>query len=182
MKNNIQENIESSDYKDIKFKEFREYLYNNIKKSKLNKDNKEETKDRIQDLITKNGSDKFFGKMFYITLTELKKDIDIACEDLFHDYEYEGIKPTNKNNSKFSIFVSGISLNDADIANAIGASGSRVSRVRNNTDETDFYPYQVYALAKISNILASQLFDYFYGDGERPVIGLLPKPAEGKEN
>jgi len=25
-------------------------------------------------------------------------------------------------------------------------------------------------------------YGQFYGDGERPVIGLLPKPAEGKEN
>ncbi|MGE8425055.1 MAG: hypothetical protein ACN6PI_19625, partial [Sphingobacterium siyangense] len=59
-----------------------------------------------------------------------------------------------------------------EIASAIGASGSRISRIRHATDETDFYPYQVYALAKISQIKPTQLFDYFYGEGERPVIGL----------
>ncbi|WP_400261426.1 hypothetical protein ACFX5U_16095 [Sphingobacterium sp. SG20118] len=120
MKNNIHEISESSDYKDFKFKSFREYLYNIIKKSTLSKRTKEDTKDKVQALIAENGGDKFFGKMFYITLTELEKDIDIACEDLFYDYEYEGMKPQDENASKFSTFVSGISLTDGEIAAAIG--------------------------------------------------------------
>lgn len=77
------------------------------------------------------------------------------------------------NSTTISINVlTDISLTDGEIASAIGASGSRISRIRHANDGTDFYPYQVYTLAKISQIQPSQLFDYFYGDGERPIIGL----------
>ncbi len=54
----------------------------------------------------------------------------------------------------------------------IGPQVSPLKIIRHANDGTDFYPYQVYALAKISQIQPSQLFDYFYGDGERPIIGL----------
>lgn len=42
------------------------------------------------------------------------------------------------------------------------------------TYDTDFNPFQVYALAKISEIKPRQLFNYFYGDGPRPMIGIVP--------
>ncbi|MDR2273898.1 MAG: hypothetical protein LBF27_23525 [Sphingobacterium sp.] len=172
MKNIIQENTESSDYKDIKFKELRKYAYDLIRSSDLSKVKKEDKKDKIQDLIASNGGDIFSGRMFYLVLKELDRDINIACEDLFHDYTYPGLRSPTENLTQFAKFISGISLTDGEIAFAIGASGSRISRIRHANDETDFYPYQVYALAKISQIKPSQLFDYFYGDGERPVIGL----------
>ncbi|MGA6119797.1 helix-turn-helix domain-containing protein [Sphingobacterium anhuiense] len=44
------------------------------------------------------------------------------------------------------------------------------------------YAEELNNIAKLMGIKSSQLFEYFYGDGERPVIGLLPKPAEGKES
>lgn len=172
MKNTIQENIEQPDYKDIKFKEFRKYSYELIRSCNLNKVAKEDKKDTIQDLIARNGGDIFSGLMFYLVLKELDADINIACEDLFHDYTYPGMKSPAEDLTKFAKFISGISLTDGEIASAIGASGSRISRIRHANDGTDFYPYQVYALAKISQIQPSQLFDYFYGDGERPMIGL----------
>lgn len=181
MNTNIHKEIENTYYKDFKLKQFREYLYKKIKDSDLSRSDKEDKKSEIQDLIMKYGGDNFAGKMFYITLKNLDGDIDQACESLFHDYVYPGITPSTKLSSKFAIFVSGICLNDGDIASAIGSSGSRISRVRNNTHDTDFYPFQVYALAKISGILPSQLFEYFYGNGERPIIGLVLPPEEEKE-
>lgn len=54
----------------------------------------------------------------------------------------------------------------------IGPQVCPLKKIRHANDETDFYPYQVSALAKISQIKPSQLFDYFHGDGERPIIGL----------
>jgi|GEM_PF-419653 len=174
MKNIIQENTEQSDYKYIKFKEFRKYVYDLIRSCSLSKVAKEDKKDQIQDLIARNGGDIFSGLMFYLVLKELDRDINIACMDLFHDYKYPGMKSPAENLTRFAKFISGISLSDGEIASAIGASGSRISRIRHSNDDTDFYPYQVYALAKISQIKPSQLFEYFYGDGPRPMIGIVP--------
>ena len=38
------------------------------------------------------------------------------------------------------------------------------------------YAEELYNIAKLLQIKPSQLFEYFYGDGERPMIGLFPKP------
>ena len=181
MNTNIHNATETIDYKDFKIKEFRNYLYKCIEKSPLKKNERDDKKFEIQGLIVEHGGDNFTGKMFYVTLKHLDQDIDLACENLFHDYNYPGIKQSYEGMNKFSVFVSGICLNDADIASAIGASGSRISRIRNSTDETDFYPFQVYALAKISGILSNQLFEYFYGNGKRPIVGIAPSAENHNE-
>ncbi|HAE69330.1 Uncharacterised protein [Sphingobacterium multivorum] len=54
----------------------------------------------------------------------------------------------------------------------IGPQVYPIRKIRHENDDTGFYPYQVYALAKILQIKPSQLFDYFHGDDERPIIGL----------
>jgi len=54
----------------------------------------------------------------------------------------------------------------------IGPQVCTLRKIRHENDNTGFYSYQVYALAKTLQIKPSQLFDYFHGDGERPIIGI----------
>lgn len=53
-------------------------------------------------------------------------------------------------------------------------------KLKNNKQGEELFAYEVYALVKISGILPSQLFEYLYGDGQHPIIGLVP-PEEEKE-
>lgn len=54
------------------------------------------------------------------------------------------------------------------------ASGIKETRLGEIFDERfeEMYAYEVFGLATAAGLKASQLFNYFYGDGSRPVVGL----------
>lgn len=170
MKDIFQKNTQNSEYKIIKLKEFRAFIYSVLKTKFSKKPEQEEEKDKIQNLISENGAD-LFGKMFYLVLKRIGEDIDLTCELLFSDYDYPGLTKPQQDQTKLATFISGITLSDGELAGAIGTNPTHFSRAKNYINEEQLFAFEVYALAKISNIQPSILFEYFYGDGERPVVG-----------
>ncbi|GGH29814.1 hypothetical protein FAZ19_21795 [Sphingobacterium alkalisoli] len=171
MKDIFQENNQNTEYKTLKLKEFRSFIYSVIKAKFSKKTEQEEEKDKIQNLISENGGD-FFGKMFYLVLKRSGEDIDLTCETLFSDYVYPGLSKPQKDQTKLATFISGITLSDGELAEAIGTNPTHFSRSKNHMNHEDLFAFEVYALAKISNVKPSQLFNYFYGDGEQPLVGV----------
>ncbi|HWK99308.1 MAG TPA: helix-turn-helix transcriptional regulator [Parapedobacter sp.] len=158
-----------SDYKYIKIKEFRKYVDEILRRRFPRKTGFEKERDKIQDLIVAEGVE-LYGKMYYLVLCELQHDIDKACDDLFSDYSYERLEDLDDGATKLAQFLHDRTRSDRKISTAAGIEKGRLNRVKNGKTE-DLYAFEVYGLAKAFNLKPSQLFDFFYGNGPRPVVG-----------
>lgn len=162
--------IQKPDYKRNKFVSFKKYINLLIKRRYPRKEEYELNQDKYQSLISSLG-DELYGQTFYTILKRLEEDIDKACSTLFEDYNWTKIEKTTSAGTKLAQLVSSITKSETEIATAAGIKKVRFNRVKNSEVE-DLYAYEVYGLAKSFDLKPSQLFDYFYGDGERPVVGV----------
>lgn len=161
---------QNTDYKTTKFIFFKKHINSLIKRRYPRKEEYELNRDKYQSLISSLG-DELYGRTFYTILKRLEGDIDKACSTLFEDYNWTKIKKTTSGGTKLAQLVSSITKSEAEIATAAGIKKVRFNRVKNSEVE-DLYAYEIYGLAKAFGLKPSQLFDYFYGDGERPLIGM----------
>lgn len=106
-------------------------------------------------------------------------DIDILCARVFSNTTYELLVDLSKAKTKLHAFMMIHSNSDRKISELTGIETSRLSRLQDGKIK-DMYADEVYSIASIFGLKPSQLFDYFYGNGERPIIGLVP-PAEEKK-
>jgi len=159
-----------SDYKYIKIKEFRKYVDKVLKERCPRKADFDKERDKIQDIIVAEGPE-LVGKMFYLVIQELQHDVDTACDDLFSDYSYERLEGLDDRATKLAQFLHDRTRSDRKIAAAANIEKGRLNRVKNGKIE-DLYAFEVYSLAKAFGLKPSKLFDYFYGDGPRPVVGV----------
>lgn len=158
-----------TEYKDIKAKEFRRYIDSVLKKRTKSKSDFDNEKDQIQTLMASQDG-KLFGNIFYLIINKIEEDIDKVCDILFHDYVWELLDDVKENETKLAKFIYHYTRSDEQIAKAAGIQPSQFNRVKNKKDK-DFYAHEVFGLAKTCGLKPSQLFHYFYGDGERPVVG-----------
>lgn len=170
--------MKNTDYQRNKNIEFIRYIAKWVKKQHKSMAEYEQAQSAVDSLISQLGGE-LTGKLFHAVLQLVKLDIDIACQDLFSDYKLNALPPPKLGSSKLGIFISGVTRSEEDLAKAIGVSKTHFSNSKNDKDGEELFAYEIYALAILFNLKPSQLFEYFYGDGERPVIGLFPKPADG---
>ncbi len=165
--------MQTTDYKRNKFILFKRHINLLIKRRYPRKAEYEANQDKYQSLIGDMG-DELYGRTFYTILKRLEEDIDKTSNILFKDYNWTKIENTTSAGTKLAQLISPITKSEAEIAEAAGIKKVRFSRVKNSEIE-DLYAWEVYGLAKALGLKPSQLFEYFYGDGERPVIGMSEK-------
>ncbi|HWK57306.1 MAG TPA: hypothetical protein VNQ80_08215 [Parapedobacter sp.] len=158
------------DYKSNIVTVFRRYVDEILKGRYKNKHKREPIRDEIQDIIASQGGE-LFGNVFYTILKKLEVDIADACSVLFSDLEPTPLKDLDGDESKLAKFLVPYTRTDSEVSDASLIDGARFSRVKNKL-LPDLYAFEVYGLAKAFGLNPSQLFDYFYGDGPRPVTGL----------
>ncbi len=159
-----------TEYKDIKIKKFRQYIDSLLKTRFPKKSEYDRERDKIQDLIVSEGSE-LYGKMFYLVIMELDDDINKACDALFFDHRWELLGNLKEDATKLAQFLYSYTRSDRKIATASGIKNVQLNRVKNGINE-DLYAFEVYGLAKAFDLKPSELFDYFYGNGPRPVVGV----------
>lgn len=164
----------SAEYQRIKYISFRRY-FEKIIKDQFDSKESEEKKDKAIDFMIEHGGE-LTGFVFYKILTSLNADLDKACEELFSDFLLNELFQLKPDSSKLAIFISGITLTEENLAKSIRASKTHFSNAKNNKE--DLFAFEVFALAKLCKIKPSQLFNYLYGDGERPIVGLVPDAEE----
>lgn len=158
-----------SDYKSNIVKLFRRYIDDILKGLYKNKHQRDPIRDEIQDVIASQGGE-LFGNIFYTILKKLEVDIDDACNVLFSELEPTPLKDLDGDESKLAKFLVPYTRTDSEVSEASLIDGARFSRVKNKL-LPDLYAFEVHGLAKAFGLKPSQLFDYFYGDGPRPVVG-----------
>jgi hypothetical protein len=110
------------------------------------------------------------ARNFYDVITLLGLDIDLICEKLFKKHKFKLIRHVGDSSNKLRFFLSIFLQDVTQIALATGIENSRITRLLSG-EFKNLYPDEVYGLAKAFDLKPSQLFEYFYGDGERPVVG-----------
>lgn len=152
-----------------KLKKFRKLVNSVIKKRTSNKSEYDREKDKYQSAISDLGSE-LYGRMFYLVLKDLGENIDDICNRLFKDHQWNHIADINRDHTKLAQFISLYTNSEMKVASAAGIEKGRFNRIKNDRKE-DLYAWDVYGLAKAFRLQPSQLFEYFYGDGQRPVVG-----------
>lgn len=123
----------------------------------------------IKDIL---GTRKFvLAEPFYHIVLMLKLDIDSVCEIMFKDHKLVTLNLVRESNNKLQDFLYPFINDSRIIASSANIEYTRLSRLLKG-EFVSLYPNEVYGIAKSFNLLPNELFQYFYGHGERPVIGI----------
>lgn len=163
----IKSYLESILFRDFVLKEIK-YTHNNSEKRRLEKE--------IDKLLGSRGL--VLGKTFYKVIKLLNLDIDNVCFNLFPKESSSPLNLFPESNNKINNFISTYIGDLKLLSEASGIEYNRLTKLFNG-EYKNAYPEDVNGLSVAFNLLPSQLFEYFYGDGDRPVIGQFTKPAEG---
>ncbi|WP_437920416.1 helix-turn-helix domain-containing protein [Sphingobacterium sp. LRF_L2] len=159
-----------TDYKTIKIKEIKQILTSLIQQRLVSDEEKRFLQQKINDTIG-TSAQSFSAIKFLIVAKLIKIDIDDLCENVFHDHKWKKLDWSTFGTNHLKTFLTPFTFSQNSIAEYAGIEKARLSRVMNGLLET-LYPHEVYGLAKAFDLNPSELFDYFYGNGEKPLVGL----------
>ena len=111
------------------------------------------------------------GRVFYSVSKSLDIDIDLLCTKVFKDYKWLPLFNNVEFQTKIQTFIYPYVNSANNISVAAGIEKTRFSRLQKG-ELKELYADEVYGLARAFDLKPSQLFEYFYGDGERPVVGI----------
>ncbi|WP_284180535.1 helix-turn-helix domain-containing protein [Sphingobacterium faecium] len=153
---------------------FRGFVLNEIKHSHNNSEKRKLEKE-IDKLLGTRGL--VLGKTFYDVIKLLNLNIDTVCFTLFPKESSSKLNLFPESNNKIHNFISTYIGDLKLLSKTTGIEYNRLTKLFNG-EYKNAYPEDINGLAIAFSLKPSQLFEYFYGDGERPVIE-LPKPADG---
>ncbi|WP_286851734.1 MULTISPECIES: hypothetical protein [Sphingobacterium] len=116
-------------------------------------------------------SPKLDGRIFYKVLIFLGEDIDSFCIDYFNKHEGYILASLKKNGNLFHDLIYPYLNSQNQISDSSKIIAKRFNRLFSG-ELNELYADEIYGLSKALACKPSELFDYFYGDGERPIIGL----------
>ncbi|MCL6220664.1 hypothetical protein [Zunongwangia pacifica] len=152
-------NILSTDF-------FLKFIFKLISKEYSGK-SKKKLENVIEDIVgTRN---LVLAESFYNVTQLLNINIDVVCDKLFKDYKFKRLHLISESDNKLKNFLSPFVKGSKDIALAANIENTRFSRLLKG-EFVHLYPSEVYGISKSLDIKPSQLFNYLYGDGERPKI------------
>lgn len=151
-------------------KKFRDFIFNILKrkfKSTIERSNKLES---ISLLLFKS-SPKLDGRIFYDVLIYLEEDIDETCKAYFNGHQATVLSSLTNSENLFFKLISPHINSQNQISDSSKINSKRFNRLFLG-ELQELYADEVFGLAIAFSLKPSQLFNYFYGDGERPVVGV----------
>lgn len=143
-----------------------------LKKINDNKSNAKQHYDAFNEIRQTIDNRKYVtGEFFYEAIIKLHLDINIITKDLFSKKGEKKTPFIEGQNNKFRDFISPFSIEMKEIAKIMDAIPSRATKLKTGESKV-LYPHEFYGLAIAFGLKPSQLFEYFYGDGERPLVDL----------
>ncbi|TYR36913.1 helix-turn-helix transcriptional regulator [Sphingobacterium phlebotomi] len=109
-----------------------------------------------------------YADEFYKIIKCTSLDFDDSCAEIFKDIDITNYE--SKWQSELGIFLFGYFKPLSYLQEKTGIDGVRLNKLLTDKKKRP-YAAELYLIAKALNLKPSQLFDYFYGDGERPVVG-----------
>lgn len=163
--------MESINYQLFNKESLKSYLKKEIiKKYKPKSIHKEKL--TMIDSILSNETTKLSAKTFYTIIKKLELDIRLITNHFFKGLPSSKLRSIrlyeNKLENLFNIYFN----SKSDLVAASRIKETRLLELFKNKFDT-IYAYEVCAIAISFGIEPHQLFEYFYGEGKRPVIGSL---------
>lgn len=167
------------DYKLYSTISFHSFLKKYVNETYKNRPILSQKIEAIDSLLEKETA-KLTAKTFFNVIKSLELDLKIICVLFFKtipSIKLTSIKPSeNKLNDLLGPYFN----SKLELVTASGIKETTLKELFDNKFNR-IYAYEVCAIAISFGIEPHILFEYFYGDGERPVIGLLPPVEEKKE-
>ena|SRR5690606_20388008 len=110
-----------------------------------------------------------YADEFYKIIKCTSLDFDESCDEVFKNTDVKTYE--SKWQSELGIFLSEYIKPVNYLPERTGIDGVRFNKLLTDKKKRP-YAVELYLIAKVLNLKPSQLFDYFYGDGERPVVGV----------
>lgn len=154
-----------------KLESFTKHILSIIDKKFKNKLEHKNKSQQILDIL--NGSSpKLDGRIFYRVLIILGEDIDEFCDNYFGKHEGYILESLKKNGNLFHDLIYPFTNSQNQISDSSKIIAKRFNRLFSG-ELTELYADEIYGLSKAFAWKPKQLFDYFYGDGERPMINII---------
>ena len=111
-----------------------------------------------------------YADEFYIIIKSINLEFDSSCDKIFQSSQITS--PENKWESKLGQLLFDIFKPQSYLENATGIKNVRLNKLLTDINKRP-YAEELYLIAKLLQLKPSQLFEYFYGNGERPIIDLV---------
>ena len=158
------------DYKTFNLKSFKGFIEIILEKKFRGKFNYSEINSKIENILIKETS-KLSALSFYKVLQIIGDDFDKMCMTFFKNYSAFKLESLNHNANKLDSLFSPLINSRKELSKASAIKETRLSELFKKRFER-LYAYEAFGLSIAAGLKPSQLFNYFYGDGERPIIGL----------
>ncbi len=159
-----------TDYKKFNLKSFKGFIEIILDKKFRGKFNYSEIDSKIENILIYETS-KLSALSFYKVLHIIGDDFDKLCQAFFKGHTASKLESLNHNANKLDRLFSPLINSRKELSKASSIKETRLSELF-KTRFDQLYAYEAFGLSIAANLKPSQLFDYFYGDGERPIIGL----------
>lgn len=158
-----------ADYKKYNLNEFKKFIEVVLDKKHKGKFSYSDIKRQIDDIL-ENETAKLSAKSFYKVTLVLYEDVDKTCNQFFKGYPAFKLASLQQHSNKMEGLFSPLINSKKQLSDASGIKETRLGEVFKKRFE-EMYAYEVYGLSIAGGLNPSQLFEYFYGNGPRPVIG-----------
>lgn len=158
------------DYKEYNLQKFRVITDEILTANFRGKMSYGETQAKVNQIL-KNETTRLTAKSFYDVILLLNQRVDNVCRRFFQGHPAKKLDSLKQSPNKLQNLVNPLLNSRALLSKASGIKETRLGELfQKKFDE--IYASEVYGLAIALNLKPSQLFDYFYGDGERPVVSV----------
>ena len=169
------------DYQEYNLNKFKEFINSILTKQLKGSFTFGESRDKVYSIM-ENDTAKLSGQAFYSVIILLNQNLETSCQHFFKNHPAKLLNSVSSNSTSRLRDLLAPHLNSRlELSKASQIGNTRLGELFNETKGV-IYACEVYGLAIAFGIKPHILFEYFYGDGERPVIGVLPKPVEGNKS
>lgn len=157
------------DYKQYNLHVFRELAGEILTANFRGKMNYGEIQERVNKIL-KDETTRLTAKSFYNVILLLNQSVDIVCRRFFHGHLAKKLESLEQSPNKLQNLFNPLLNSRAQLSKASGIKETRLGELLQKKFD-EIYASELYGLAIAAGLKPSQLFEYFYGDGERPVVG-----------
>ncbi len=149
-------------------RKFKKYILEILKKKFTDSEKYKEANDFVTKVLA-GSSPKLDGKIFYNILTYIGLDIDETCTEYFESNNAYTLKSLAPSENLFYNLISPFINSQNQVSDSSNIKGKRFNRLFSG-ELTELYAQEINDLAIALNNNPSQLFEYFYNNGERPIV------------
>lgn len=158
------------DYKLYNTVSFRSFLKRYINEN-YNTSSALSQKIEIIDLFLEKETAKLTAKTFFNVIKSLELDLEIICNLFFKTIPSTKLKSIKSSKNKLEDLLGPYFNSKLELVTSSGIKETTLNELFDNKFDR-IYAYELSAIAISFGIEPHIMFNYFYGDGERPIIGL----------